>query len=292
MPPGRAGGVVAALAAAILFGAVNAASRFAIEGGLQPPWVSALSYAVGGAALSPALRHARIAPADRPRLAVVVIVGAVVAPLLLFDGLARTTAVDARRSSSTSRWRSRPSSPSPSSGSECAAVGSSSGSSRWRPAPCSCRSPRAPRWAARPCWASRWWRRPRWVGASTTSPARPWPRGTIRARALVAWKTLLGGGLVLAASLLVVGAPGGSPLDWAVAALAGLLGVAVSSVLFYRALAALGATRTTVLFSANGLGGGLLGWLVLGEPFTWLHAAGAVVILSGAALVAFARVEG
>jgi drug/metabolite transporter (DMT)-like permease len=266
MPPGRAGGVVAALAAAILFGAVNAASRFAIEGGLQPPWVSALSYAVGGAALSPALRHARIAPADRPRLTVVVIVGAVVAPLLLFYGLARTTAVDARRSSSTSRWRSRPSSPSPSSGSECAAVGSSSGSSRWR--------------------------RPRWVGASTTSPARPWPRGTIRARALVAWKTLLGGGLVLAASLLVVGAPGGSPLDWAVAALAGLLGVAVSSVLFYRALAALGATRTTVLFSANGLVGGLLGWLVLGEPFTWLHAAGAVVILSGAALVAFARVEG
>jgi drug/metabolite transporter (DMT)-like permease len=63
-------------------------------------------------------------------------------------------------------------------------------------------------------------------------------------------------------------------------------------VLFYRALAALGATRTTVLFSANGLVGGLLGWLVLGEPFTWLHAAGAVVILSGAALVAFARVEG
>src|SRR5437764_9712468 len=83
-----------ALAAALLFGGGNVAARAAITMGLDPLWAAGLSYVSGGVLLSPWLRKARhFDGRDRRLLAVVVLAGAIAAPLMLYEGLARTGAV-------------------------------------------------------------------------------------------------------------------------------------------------------------------------------------------------------
>src|SRR5207248_1261022 len=163
------------LAAALLFGGVNVAARAAITMGLDPLWAAGLSYVSGGVLLSPWLRKGHSFDArDRRLLSVVVLAGAVAAPLLLYEGLARPGAVD--------------------------------------------------------------------NVASTPLAQRHDPR------AVIAWKTLLGGLVVLALSVVLAPRPSLALAPaLALALAAGVVGVAVSSVLFYAALARIGATRTVVL---------------------------------------------
>jgi|SRR5581483_5367927 len=279
----RAQGILAALLAAVTFGAVNVAVRHAIEDGLQPLWAVAFSYAAGGLVLSPWLRKDRLAPAERPRMALVVAAGAVAGPLFLFFGLARTAAGTASlvmnlEMAFTALFaflflgeRLR--------GGDLAGVallalaalvaslaaGSAEGSTLLGVLLVG---------AAALSWAID-------NAASTPLAQKHDPRG------LIARKTGFGGLIVILAALVLAGPPGGAPLDWALAAGAGLVGVAASSVLFYGALARIGAARTTALFATGALWGVLFATLFLGEAFTPFHAAAAA--LSGLGIFALSR---
>jgi drug/metabolite transporter (DMT)-like permease len=279
---GRVVGVLSALGAALLFGSVNVAARVALADGLQPLWVSALSYVMGGVALSPVLLRSRVPRADLPRLGVVVLAGAIAAPLLLFYGLSRTSAVDgslllnlemlftAVLAFVVLRERMRPRE---ALGLAAIALGAVLVSLAARAEGATSLLGAALVAAAALGWG---------IDNTASTPLAK----RLDPRALIAWKTLVGGAVVLLAALALSGAPGGSPRDWALAAGAGLVGVAVSSVLFYRALRHIGATRTTVLFSTSGLVGAALGHFVLGEAWTWLHLAGAAAGLAGIVVVA------
>jgi drug/metabolite transporter (DMT)-like permease len=113
--------------------------------------------------------------------------------------------------------------------------------------------------------------------ASTPLARRHDPRG------LIAIKTLSGGAVVLVAALLFAGPPGGAPLDWTLALGAGVVGVALSSVLFYVALARIGAARTTMLFATSALWGVAFAAVLLRETLGPLHLLAAVLVALGIA---------
>jgi len=278
----RTAGVLSALGAALLFGSVNVAARVALQDGLQPLWVSALSYVVGGLALSPILLRARIPRADLPRLGIVVLAGAIVAPLLLFYGLSRTSAVDGSLLLNLEmlftavlafvvlreRMRAR----------EALGLAAIAAGAVLVSLAARAEGSTSLLGAALVALAALGW------GIDNTASTPLAKR--LDPRALIAWKTLLGGSVVVVAALALSGAPAGTPRDWALAAGAGLVGVAVSSVLFYRALRHIGATRTTVIFSLSSLVGATLAHVLLGEPWTWLHLAGAAAGVAGVVAVA------
>ncbi len=282
----RSVGILAALAAAASFAGVNVAARFVLVDGLQPLWLVAFTYAGGGLAMLPFARRARLAPRERPRMALVVAAGAIAAPILLFFGLARTGAADASlllnlEMGATAllaflvlgeRLRGREAL-----GAGLLALGAiavSLGSGA--------RGGTTALGALLVAGAACLWA----VDNAASAPlARVHdPRG------LIALKTLSGGVAVLLAALLLAGPPGGRPRDWLLALAAGLVGVALSSVLFYVALGRVGATRTTVLFATNGLFGVGLAALLLGEPLTWYHAAATALSIAG--LLAVGSSEG
>ncbi|MHB8605236.1 MAG: EamA family transporter, partial [Thermoplasmatota archaeon] len=88
----RLEGTVLALVAAVLFGLVNVVAKVSA---LDPLVKAGGAYLLAGLALAPALRGARVARADWPRVLAMALVGAALAPVALFFGLERTTAVDA-----------------------------------------------------------------------------------------------------------------------------------------------------------------------------------------------------
>lgn len=279
-------GIALALGAALLFGCVNAAARAAITMGLDPLWAAGLAYVAGGLVLSPWLRAARIERAEWPRFAIVVAAGAVAGPLLLYEGLARSGAVVASLLLNLEMaftaalafvllrerlrgWREFAGLALIGGGAVLVSLASTPGGTT------------ALLGAALVAGAALAW------GidnvASTPLAQRHDPR------ALIAWKTLVGGAVVLVISFGVAGVPRAPAFALALALGAGIVGVAISSVLFYAALARIGATRTVVLFSASSLVGALAGHFVLGEPFGILHVAALCVILAGMTLVALSR---
>lgn len=271
-----------------MFGSVNVAARVAITDGLQPLWVGAIAYFVGGIALSPVLRRGRIPPADRPRLAIVVLSGAIAGPILLFYGLARTSAVDSSLLlnlemvftgllafaflGERARGRELLGLVAITLGAILVSLAAGrEGSSSLLG-------------AALVALAALGWGVDN--TASTPLATRHHPR------VIIAWKTLIGGSIVVLAALALAGPPAGSARAWLLAGLIGVVGVAFSSVVFYVALRHLGATRTTVLFSTSALVGAGLGHFLLGEPITVLHIAGAAASAGGVVLVASKRAAG
>ncbi|HVL87356.1 MAG TPA: DMT family transporter, partial [Candidatus Thermoplasmatota archaeon] len=85
-------GAAIALASAVTFGLVNVVAKSA---DLHPLALASVAYLLAGAALSPFLLRARFARRDVPLLLTMSLAGGAVAPVLLFAGLLRTTAVDA-----------------------------------------------------------------------------------------------------------------------------------------------------------------------------------------------------
>jgi len=281
----RALGIACALLAALTFGSVNVAARVAITNGLQPLWVAAFAYVIGGIALSPVLRHGRVQRADRPRLAIVVLSGAVAAPILLFYGLSRTSAVDSSLLLNLEMVftgilafrflgeRAR--------GHELLGLAAITVGAVLVSLAAGREGASSLLGAALVALAALGWGIDN--TASTPLAARYDPR------VLIAWKTLVGGTLVVLVALLLAGPPGGTPRDWALAGLIGLVGVAASSVIFYVALRHLGAARTTVIFSTSALVGAALGHFLLAEPLTALHLAGAGASVLGVLLVTLRR---
>lgn len=273
----RAQGLLAALAAAATFGAVNVAVRHALDDGLQPLWAVALAYLSGGLAMLPWARRAKLDRADRKRMATSIVAGAVVAPILLFFGLQRTAAGTASLAlnlemaftalfaltllgETLRRWDAAGTALLAAAALLVSVAGGLGGaSSAWGILLVSLA---ALGWAVDNT-------------ASTPLAQKHDPR------ALIARKTTLGGLVVIAAALLFAGPPGGAPLDWVLAASAGLVGVAFSSVLFYFALGRIGAARTTVVFATSGLWGFVLATWLLHEPFTLAHAASVALCLLG-----------
>lgn len=280
-------GIVLALAAAALFGGVNASVRAAIGLGLDPLWAAGLAYVSGGLLLSPWLRSARIPRADRPRLALVIGAGAIAAPLLLYEGLARTGAVVSSlllnlEMAFTSALafvalRERLHGGRElvgllliAAGAILVSVASASGGGTTALVGALLVAAAALGWGIDNV-------------ASTPLAERHDPR------ALIAWKTLVGGSVVIVISFVIAGAPRAPATAFGLALGAGVVGVAVSSVLFYAALGRIGATRTVVLFSASSLVGALTGHFALREPLGALHIVALTLILGGVALVALGR---
>lgn len=277
-------GLAAALGAAALFGLVNVAGRFVLGQGVPPLWTTAFYYLGGALALAPFALRTRLAREDRPRLAVMVVAGAIVAPILLFYGLSVTTAVNVSLLMNLEMaftgalafllLRERLG------GLEAFGIALLvAGAVTVSLAGAEDAAQDAPLWGAlfvvgaAFCWA---------VDniASTPLSRRYDPRG------LIGLKTLLGGAAIVTLAPLLLGPPTGSVTGWLVALLAGALGVALSSVLFYAALARIGATRTTALFGTSALTGAGAAVLLLDEPFTRLHVVAALLVVAGILLVA------
>src|SRR6185312_7723620 len=94
-----------AIAAAVLFGVSTPLAKLLLRDGLRPQLLAGLFYLGSGVGLSAVLLvrrvlgggagEARLRRTDLPQLAVAVILGGAVAPVLLMAGLARTTAASA-----------------------------------------------------------------------------------------------------------------------------------------------------------------------------------------------------
>ncbi|MEA3200372.1 MAG: hypothetical protein QOE90_1800 [Thermoplasmata archaeon] len=285
----RTWGVLAALAAAATFAAVNVAGRFALGRGVQPLWMAAFTYLGGGLLMLPHARRAKLAPAERLRMGLVILCGAVAAPLLLFFGLQRTGAADAslvlnlEMGATTvlaiAFLRERLGM------AEALGVALLAAGAIVVSAASGARGGSTLVGVLLVAGAALLW-------AMDNTLSTPLSR-THDPRALIAVKTLGGGVVVLSAALVLAGAPGGDPLAWAVALASGAVGVAVSSVLFYVALARIGAARTTALFATSGLFGVTLAALALREPLTAAHfvAAALCVLGAGALLVRTDRTD-
>ena len=80
------------------------------------------------------------------------------------------------------------------------------------------------------------------------------------------------------------------PASWPAIAFVGLVGIAVSTVLFYAALQRIGTSRTIGLFSpTTALAGAFAGFALLAEPLVPSHAAAGALLLAGVWLVASER---
>jgi drug/metabolite transporter (DMT)-like permease len=98
-------GIAAAVGSALLFGVSTPLAKLLLEQGAQPQWLAATFYLGSGVGLGllQGLRLASGRPsteaplrgADWPRLALALAFGGVLAPVLLFIGIARTTAASA-----------------------------------------------------------------------------------------------------------------------------------------------------------------------------------------------------
>lgn len=279
-------GIALALTAALLFGGVNAAGRIALVGGLQPLWVAGLAYLAGGILLIPVALKARIARKDWPRLALVVTFGAIAAPLLLYHGLQRTSVVDASLLLTLEmpltaalaavilkeRAYGRELVGLLCLGAAALFVAVGAGKSAGGSAPLGLLMVGL---AA--------------LGWSIDNTASTPLASRYAAQDIISWKTLIGGSVVIAAALLIETSPGGSWTEWGIAVASGVFGVALSSIIFYLALARIGATRTTVLFSVSALVGASIGYFLLKEPLTIWHGFAAALAAAGIGLVSTSK---
>lgn len=106
-------------------------------------------------------------------------------------------------------------------------------------------------------------------------------------RSLIALKSLLGGGACLVAFFAPQGLETPTVRNGLEVAFIGLLGVCASTVVFYKALKLVGATRTTAVFvPAVALSGAAAGRILLGEPLGWPHLLAALLMVAGVAILA------
>lgn len=273
-------GLAAALGAALLFGFANAAGRDAVAS-IHPLTLVALAYAIAGTALLPFLRNAKFGPKDVVRLLLIALSGGVVGPILFFSGLARTTAVNASllimseivfttslayaflsERLTTREWAG------------CGlvvagavVVAASAGANGEATLVGNLLI-----LGAAVAWSVD-------NALSTRLLARH------RAQEVVAVKNLTGG-LVLLAATLALGIPLSVPREaWWNVAFIGLLGIGLSTVLFYASLRTVGASRTTMIFATSGFWGAVAGIVLLGEAFTVWHAVAAVLLAGGVAVL-------
>lgn len=277
----RASGVVLALAAAALFGLANVAAK---SSGLPPLAIAAGSYLIAGVALAPMLRGARVARKDWPVMGAMALVGGAVAPLLLFAGLQRATAVDAsmlltlemvftailaglvlRERVSRRAWVGF----ALLLGAALLVAIAGGGGGRSAPVGLGLVALAALSW-----------------GVDNMLSARL--VGAYRPHHVAAIKGLLGGGALAACLVATGGWEAPSAAQWRALLFIGLGAVALSVVLFYHALQRLGATRTAALtIPSAAVTGAVAGAALLGEPFTPLHGAAVLLVVAGVALASF-----
>lgn len=277
----RARGALLAIGAACLFGGVTVAAK---GSGVPALALAALAFLVSGAALTPWLGGLRLDASDRRRAAAMAIFGGALAPWLVFRGLELTTAVDASllltlemafTAALAAIFLHERHSPRVFAGlallfgAGALVAVSAAGDASDR---------RSLLGGALVGLAALAWAVDNTVSASLATRHD--------ARALVALKSLLGGGATLGVLLATDGLPALDARQGATILLVGALGLAVGTVVFYGALRDLGATRTTGLFiPVSALAGSAGGLLVHGEPLGWPHAAAAALAAAGVLLV-------
>lgn len=275
----RAVGLAAALGAAAAFGLVNVAAKRAVED-IPPLHASAIAYGFAAFALIPLLPRARIERVDVPRAAVMVVAGAIVAPLLLFTGLSSTPATTASLLMTLEMVFTG--------GLAALFLGE-----------------RVTRREALglvalfgAAIAVAWGGGPEGFGLGAffvAGAALAWSLDNVAStplarrydpRALIALKGL-SGSVALGAASLMVGGLALPPLEnLLLLAFVGIVGIGYSGVLYYAALKRAGATLTATVFSTSALLGALFGWLLLGESPTRGHAVAAMLIVVGILLLA------
>jgi drug/metabolite transporter (DMT)-like permease len=273
-------GLALAAGSGVLYGSINVLAKPLDLHPLTKGWVAYLASAL---LLSPALRGLRVARGDGWRILTMGLVGAGMAPALLFFGLQRTAAADAGLlltlelvTTATlamlflgERFHAREGVGLAAllGAGACVALASAGqgGGSSLEGALLVL--------GAAVCW-----------GIDNTVSARL--VGGYGTRQLIAVKGLLGGLALLAASLAVQAPPPTLAPGLAMAAL-GISSIGVSSLLFYTALRHVGAARTSAMnVATTGLVGAAGGALLLGERLGWLHAAALALLFLGAGLLA------
>lgn len=282
-------GVLLALLAALFFGLVNVTAK---RSTLHPLALSASTYLLAGLLLSPWLRGLRIDPPDRGRVALMSLAGAFVAPVMLYYGLHHANAADASLlltlemaftallAATILRERVRGQ----------AALGMSLlFVSALLVGAAGLLAPRLPGTTSLlgvvlVVGATFGWSVDNL--ASTHLARRHDPRG------LIALKSLVGGGACLFAYVLTQPVEAPTARNWLEILFIGLVGVGASTVVFYRSLQLVGATRTTGVFvPAVALSGAAAGWLLLHETLGWPHLAAGLLMAAGVALLSTAAHE-
>lgn len=276
-----------ALLAAACFGLVNVTAKGST---LSPLALSAATYLAAGLLLAPWLRGLRIRRFDLPRVALMSLAGAFLAPVMLYQGLRHANAADASLlltlemaftallAALLLRERLR--------GRALAGMALLAASALLVGA-AGALAPRTGETTgllgvllvvgATFAWS---------VDnlASTHLMRRHDPRG------LIALKSLVGGaacGVAFLLTLLAEPHPPFTPRNAGEILFIGLVGVGLSTVVFYRALGLVGAMRTTGVFVPGiALSGAAAGHLLLGEPLGPFHLAAATLAVLGVLLLA------
>lgn len=283
----RALGVAFALASAAMAGVINVLAKGIL---LHPLLLAGAINLVSGIALARNLRAHRFRRSDVPAILGMAIVGACVAPALLFLGLRHARVVDASMvltlemvftallAAAFLRERHR--------AAEWAALALLLGAALAAALGAVGVEGASPVWAlGLVALAALGW------GVDNTLSARlvrdhPPPQ-------LVAVKGILGG-----TTALMLGIAARASLDigwdgWLRVLAIGLVGIAASVLLFFHALRHLGATRTSAIFlpgaALTGVAGGAL---LLGEPLAATHAIAAALLVAGAVILARAQPTG
>lgn len=274
-------GALLALSSALLFAFVGVAAK---TSALPAVVEAAAAYLLAGLLLSPALRGTRFDRADVLRVVTVALFGGLLAPLALFYGLEHTTAVDASLLLTLEMGIT-------------AALASVFLHERLRlPSYLGVglllAAALAVAWAgdrsgagastalgvALVALAALGWSIDNLASASLSLRYKP--------TALVAIKGLLGGTGGLLVALVLGLRPDVVARDALLVLFIGLLGVGVSTVLFYAALRDIGATRTASIFVPGAaILGALAGWALRGEALTSLHGAAAALATAGVLLL-------
>jgi drug/metabolite transporter (DMT)-like permease len=274
-------GLMLAAGSGVLYGSINVLAK---PLDIHPFLKGAIAYLVSATVLSPFLMRLRIQRRDWPKVLAMGLVGGGLAPALLFFGLRETAAADTGLLLTAElvataalaflflgeRFRPREAA-----GLLCllaaavlvalASRTGGTGASTFRGVLLVL--------GAAVCW-----------GVDNAVSARL--VGAYAAPGLIAVKGLLGGLASLAAALVVRPALPSLPDAVAMAGL-GVVSIAVSSLLFYFALGAVGAARTSAMnVATTALVGAFGGALVLGEYLHALHAAALALVLGGASLLA------
>lgn len=272
-------GLALAASSGLLYGAGNVAVKLV---GAHPLVQAGVGYLVGGALLSPTLRGIRIAGPDWPKILAMALIGGGLSPALLFYGLRHASVVDAGllltlELAATAvlavlflgeREGGRGWLGIASLGAAAMVVALAGGDD----------GATSPLGIALVSAAALGW------GIDNAVSTRL--MGSYSALQLVGLKGLIGGGATFTLAL-VVDAPVPPGLDLVRVAMVGLVGVCASSVVYYQALAFVGAARTSALnVPLTALAGAVGGLLVLHETLGWLHAVAFAFVAAGATLLA------
>lgn len=276
MDPKAARGYLAALAAALLFGGVNVAAKFVLED-LHPLTATAVMFAASGVVFLPFLVTFRPRPRDVPLFLVSASVGGSFAALALFYGLARIpastaslllaaemafTAVIARVALGERPRRAElPGLALLAASALVAALGQGLGGAGDALGVVLVLT-------ATLCW-----------GVDNNVNAALATRYDLRH--LVAFRGAVGGALAIFVAVAAGASFAAPPATYALLVGIGLVGLGLSTLVYYAALRDVGATRAVVVFSTSGLWGALAAFLVLREPLGWHHAGAVVLALGG-----------